>query len=384
MAAVLALAATVPGGRAHAEPFRVFVNGQEVTNFDVSPFEDTPRGRLMVQVRPVLEAMGCKVIQFVPRNGTVVVDDACNRTVPPSHLVLYPRDESPVVRLLDGFHQWAGAPAYRLDARVRFVNGMTVAPGRLLADAFNCYSWWDPSDSSLNIDCGRPAGLHQNLSAVMATLRPRLAGRDFTLDIPDGGIPMYPSSWYIYNDVVRVANEIIRAATRNSAALVGVDYEDWNGRARLYNRLTGRTFAYIKGDMIVYPNLSVDETNRLAAKIRRDSNLQSVLGGLGVATVVLVPGMGEIELIHLASGLLSAALSAGARDKIGDADVDTVNRCVNESQRAMRAQRLNDDDAQVSVATRFGHLIQCIPRSTGDQNLDWQDYIDQGVNGGVF
>lgn len=65
---------------------------------------------------------------------------------------------------------------------------------------------WEPSDSSLNIDCSRSAQVHQDLDSVMRSWPVRLDHKEFVIQEASDGYPMYPTSLRGYQAIVEMAN----------------------------------------------------------------------------------------------------------------------------------------------------------------------------------
>lgn len=365
-------------------PIKVIVNGKLV-KFDVQPYEDwNAGGRLVVQVRPVVNAMGCKKTEFDSKTGTVRIYDICGNGHMATYLEMNPRTESHLHYVRNGWQPGDGPVPYLIDVPAKILRGHTVTSARLLGDAFDCYTWWNDLERSMNFNCSRPAQLHENLEVVMNRYSPKLEGINFVLPPTDEIYHMYPSTQKAYAAVVDTANGYLALLKRRTARSLEIAYEPAFNRARVWHREENRTFAYVKGDMVVIPGLSVGEAGRLSYRLKVDTHVESAFVAISLGLVALIPGVGEVALANTFLSAVTVVASAGVRESKGELDESTIDQCIEEAKDVARKKNEPEENAKITIAKRFGRVLRCIPWDTKEADYSWQTFGELGVASGIW
>lgn len=367
-----------PVSSAETDEIRVYVNGRRVV-YDVQPFEMTEGGRLMVQVKPTVTKMGCTRITWDNDVGRVRVlaSADCSYTAH-AYINLYPREQSRTVELFDGFNPVTPFTRYELDAPVMIVNGHTVAPARILADAFRCFSWWVEETQSFHINCDRPNRLHEDLSAVIDN-NPPIMGMDGTFKVPEGsgGYRMYPKTLEQYELLLDMSRKITGSVEQETAHRLKVEYDTPNRRARIYDEK--RTHGFVYGDysaMVLDMRQVLTFEHRLTA-MKNKTSIAS--GAVGALVGVWIPGIQYTWGKAVASALLSLVTGGGVT-KLQETDINAFQTCVKIARYDAKQRGEPEDSARVTVGLRWPANVACIPHQT-DKPMPWKDFAREGIRG---
>lgn len=376
------LASLAPGRSAQAaQKFRLKVNGRDLTKWDVEPYEWTPGGRLMVQVNPVIAALGsCYHAPWYEAEQRKQVWASADCGLNKDAYVNFYKN-SHIVEMYNGLTSIAGVVTYYLDVPAVEVNGAMVVSARALGDALSCYTEWVESASTFEIDCRRPPVIHQDLGSVMESYPPVLDRDTNKFQVPQvqGGFPMYPATLDAYVLKTEAANAVM-GALRRDTDLLTVGYESWNGRARIFSIADrSRTIGHVYGDMTTLrldPVQQVDFKDRLQ-KISARNTKVAAAGGIFLS--VAAP---EIQASRLLSGALKAlgiALPTAAGLSSGKSHMERYENCREKAK--LLAEIAGRDPAThtyVTVSMRFPYEFRCIPDDMGDTVLTWRDFEQLG------